>query len=192
MPFCFPKFDLQSLENCEAIAVNCSGANLKIPLRCLAVRIDIHKETSMKLRNILIGCVIVLIIACIGGAAALYFGGKAVVDAFGPPITASNDFMAALIAKDYAKAYSMGAPALQADFGGSPDGMKQAFVDKGLEPTAWTFANIHITSDADVNGTGTFGGNMKYVYMTLHKDGDTWKIQHLQINDNAPTPTPAS
>ncbi len=34
----------------------------------------------MKLRNVLIGCGIVLVVLCIGGGAVLYFGGKAAVN----------------------------------------------------------------------------------------------------------------
>ena len=147
----------------------------------------------MKLRNVLIGCGIVLIVACIGGAVALYFGGKAVVNTIGAPITASNDFMAALIAKDYTKAYGMVLPAQQSNFGGSADGMKQMFADKGLEPASYQFLNFQLLgSDAIVNDTGSFGGNTKYVYVNLRQDGDAWKILGLQVNDNPPTATPAA
>lgn len=47
------------------------------------------------------------------------------------------------------------------------------------------------TGDAIVNGTGTFGGKMRYVYLSLKKNGDAWKILGLEVNDNAPTATPA-
>src|ERR1041385_3452395 len=143
----------------------------------------------MKLRNILIGCGIVLVVICIGGAAIVYFGGKAVVDTIGAPITASNDFMAALIAKDYTKAYGMVIPAQQASFGGSPDGMQQLISGKGWEPTSYTFLNFQLGSDAIVNDTGVFGGSTKYVYINLRQDGGTWKILGLDVNDTAPTAT---
>src|SRR5258708_462948 len=143
----------------------------------------------MKLRNILIGCGIVLVIVCIGGAAVVYFCGKTVVDAFAAPITANNDFMNALIAKDYAKAYGLVSPSQQTAFGGSADGMKQLISSKQWEPSSYTFSNIQLTSGALINGTGSFGGTTKYVYIALQKERDTWKVAQLDVNDNAPTAT---
>src|SRR5258706_11491464 len=147
----------------------------------------------MKLRNVLIGCGIVLIVVCIGGAAAVYFGGKAVVNTIGAPITASNDFMTALIAKDYAKAYGMVLPAQQANFGGSANGMKDKFSSAGIEPSSYTFLNFQLLgSQAIVNDTGSVGGATKYIYINLQQDSDTWKILGFDVNDNAPTATPAA
>src|SRR5260221_7901341 len=144
----------------------------------------------MKLRTILIVCGIVFVIVCIGGAAVVYFGGKAVVDAFAAPITANNDFMNALIAKDYAKAYGMVSPSQQAAFGGSADGMQQLISSKQWEPSSYTFSNIQLTSGALINGSGSFGGSTKYIYIALQKEGGTWKITQLDVNDKAPTATP--
>src|SRR5262249_37336136 len=100
--------------------------------------------------------------------------------------------MTAVKAQDYAKAYNMVHPSQQADFGGSPDGMKQKFSAAGWEPTTFTLTNINVSGDATVNGTGTFGGSQKYIYIYLRKDGDTWKILGLGINRTAPTATPTS
>ncbi|MBI1281603.1 MAG: hypothetical protein GC179_25980 [Anaerolineaceae bacterium] len=41
-----------------------------------------------------------------------------------------------------------------------------------------------------MNGTGTFGGAQKYVYIYLRKDGDTWKIIGIEVNNNAPPQHP--
>src|SRR5882757_3012401 len=92
--------------------------------------------------------VIVLIIACVvlGGIAYVVAGpaiGK-LINAFAAPISANNDFMTALIAKDYTKAYSLIHPSQQASFGASPDGMKQMFGTNGWEPSTYTFSNIQL------------------------------------------------
>ena len=140
--------------------------------------------------------VIVLVVACIVVAGLAYVvAGPAIsglINAVAAPITASNDFMNALIAKDYTKAYGMVHSSQQSSFGGSPEAMQQQFSTQGLQPTTYKFANVQVGTDALVNGTGTFGGNTKYVYISLRKDGDTWKILGLDVNDNAPTATPTS
>ncbi len=146
----------------------------------------------MKLRNVLIGCGIVLVVLCIGGVAVFLVVLKPAAEALVAPITTSNDFMTAVITKDYTKAYGMVLPAQQANFGGSPDGMQQMFSSKGLEPSDYKTAGINITSDAVVNGTGTFSGTTKYVAIRLQQDSGTWKILGLSVNDNPPTATPAS
>jgi hypothetical protein len=146
----------------------------------------------MKLKNIVIGCAVLLVIACIAGGAFVVFGGKALLDTFGPPVTASNDFMTALTAKAYAKAYGMILPSQQAAFGGSPEGLQQLITDKQWSPSSFSLPSVHVGTGAQVNGTGVFGGATRYVYITLGKDGDAWKISSLEVSDNAPTPTPAS
>ena len=138
--------------------------------------------------------VIALIIAavvCVG--VVFVVAGPAIgnlFNAFAAPINASQDFMNALIAKDYTKAYGMVHPDQQANFGGSADGMEQVLSEQGIEPSTFTFANVQIGQEALVNGTGTFGGKTRYVYISLRKAGDTWKIIGIEVNDQAPTATP--
>jgi hypothetical protein len=142
----------------------------------------------------LLTVVILLIVAavvCVGAVAVAWPAISNVVNAVAAPITASQDFMNDLIAKDYTKAYAMIHPSEQQDFGGSADGMQQTLSDQGITPTTFTFTNVQIGSDALVNGTGTFDGKTRYVYISLRKDGDAWKIIGIQVNDNAPTATPA-
>jgi hypothetical protein len=150
-------------------------------------------------RNILmvIGALVLACIVC--GVISYAVAGPAimnVINALAAPITANNDFMTALVNKDYTKAYGMIQPSQQQKFGGSPDGLKQFITDKSMDPSSFTFTNIQITAtnttDALVNDTGVFGGKTQYVYLSLSKDGDTWKISDLQVNDNAPTATPTS
>ncbi len=143
--------------------------------------------------------VIVLVIAClVCGVGAYVILGPAISKAvnivadIAVPLTTSQEFMTAVTAKDYAKAYSMVHPSQQASFGGSADGMKQLFESQSMEPSTFALTNVQVGGDAIVNGTGTFGGASKYVYISLRKDGDTWKILGVNINDNPPTATPAS
>src|SRR5262249_32591867 len=117
-----------------------------------------------------------------------------VFNAIAAPITTSQDFMTALVAKDYAKAYGLVDPSQQAAFGGSADGLQKALSDRGMLPTTFTFTNFSLgTNGSIVNGKGTFNGATKYVYTTLLKSGDnTYKVGQLDVNDNAPTATPPS
>ncbi|MHB8625781.1 MAG: hypothetical protein ACYDBJ_01435 [Aggregatilineales bacterium] len=138
--------------------------------------------------------IIVLVIACIALAGIAYVvAGPAIINLFNAiaaPISASNDFMNDLIAKDYTKAYSLIHPSQQANFGGSAQAMQQSF--SGQEPSSYTFASAQTltTGQTVVNGTGNFGGTTKYVTMFLQKDGDTWKIVQFGISDNQPTAIP--
>jgi hypothetical protein len=61
-----------------------------------------------------------------------------VINAVAAPITANNDFINALIAKDYTKAYAMVHPSQQTSFGGSPEGMQQTLSERGWEPSSYT------------------------------------------------------
>jgi hypothetical protein len=145
----------------------------------------------------IITVIVVMLFACVicGGVAYVVAGPAIanVINAFGAPLLATNDFMNALVAKDYTKAYGLIHSSQQANFGGSADGLKQLITDKGLQPSTFSVTNIQISnSDALVNGTGTFGGASKYVYVNLSKDGETWKVMGLQVSDQAPTATPSS
>lgn len=106
------------------------------------------------------------------------------------PIETSQGFMYLLSTKDYTTAFSMIHPSAEQDFGGSPDGLAKFLSDRGMQPTDFTVLNVQVGSDAFVNGTGTFAGATKYVYISLRRDSGTWEIISLQVNDNAPTATP--
>ena len=142
----------------------------------------------------IITVVIALIIAavvCVG--VVFVVAGPAIgnlFNALAAPISASQDFMNALIAKDYTKAYGMVHPDQQTNFGGSADGMEQVLSDQGIVPSTFTFTNVQVGQDALVNGTGTFDGKTRYVYISMRKAGDTWKIIGIEVNDQAPTATP--
>lgn len=151
----------------------------------------------MKLRNILIGCVALLVICAVAVAVAFAVAGPAISNIFNSiaaPITASNDFMNAVVAKDYTKAYGLVHSSQQTSFGGSSDGMKQLFSGNGWEPSAFTFSQMQslTTGDAVVNDTGTFSGTTKYITMFLRKDGDVWKILGFNVSTTQPTAIPTS
>lgn len=139
--------------------------------------------------------IVALIVACaVCGIVAYVVVGPSITKVFNTvvaPLTAGNDFMTALVAKDYPKAYAMISPAQQASFGGSPDGLKETLASKGMEPSSFSLNNFQFNdTDAIVNGTGSFSGNTKYVYLYLKKEGDNWKVNGMDINDNPPTATP--
>jgi len=113
------------------------------------------------------------------------------------PLRTSQDFMSALVAKDYTKAYGMIHLTYQADFGGSVVGMEDLFTSKGIEPASFILTNVNTGEDAFVSGTGTFAGKLKYIYIRLRKEdipveGNNWKIAELDVNDNLPTATPTN
>jgi len=142
----------------------------------------------------LLTVVILLIVAavvCVGAVAVAWPAISNVVNAVAAPITASQDFMNDLIAKNYTKAYAMVHSSAQQEFGGSADAMQQLLSDNGITPSTFTFTNVQLGDNALVNGTGTFDGKTRYVYIILAKDGDPWKIVNIRVSDDAPTATPA-
>ena len=145
-------------------------------------------------RNIVV-VIIVLIVACIvcGVVGYVVVGPSImnVVNTLAAPLVTGNDFMTAVTAQDYTKAYGLVHPSQQATFGGSPEGMKQLFADRQLQSSSFALSNVQVGTGAKVSGTGTFSGNSKYVYLYLEKDGDAWKIARIEVNDDAPTATPA-
>ncbi len=141
--------------------------------------------------------VIVLIVAClVCGGLAFVIAGPAIssaINTLAAPISANNDFMTAVVAKDFNKAYAMIHPSQQASFGGSSDGMQKLFEGNGWLPSAYQFANIQVgDTQATANGTASFSDGSKYVYVSLQKDGSIWKILGVNINSTAPTATPTS
>lgn len=133
---------------------------------------------------------IVAAVVCVGVIAIAAPSIGNLVNAIAAPISSSNDFMTDLIAKDYTKAFALIHPSQKEAFGNDADGMEQILSDQGITPSSYTSTNVQVGSDALVNGTGTFDGKTRYVYISLSKDGDTWKIIGIQVNDNAPTATP--
>lgn len=149
----------------------------------------------MKRRNLLVGCVALLVICAVVAGVGWVLVGPAilnVINAVAAANNASNVFMNTVIAKDFTKAYGMVHPSQQTSFGGSPDQMKQLFTSNDWIPSSFTSTNAQAGTDAIVNGTGNFGGTTKYVEIDLRKDGDTWKILGFRADVNPPTVTPSS
>ena len=110
------------------------------------------------------------------------------------PLTAGNDFMNALIANDFTKAFGMVYPSQQINFGGTPDGMRQLFMGKGWTPSSFTSTGVAALTSGQVvvNGTGNFDGNIKYVTLVMENDGDAWKIAGFNVSTNQPTAIPTA
>src|SRR5258708_13042188 len=86
---------------------------------------------------------IVLCVVCVVGV--LVVAGPAVsnlINAATAPISASNDFMNAVMANDYAKAYGMIDPSQQSAYGGSAEGLNQTLTHTRLVPTKFASNNV--------------------------------------------------
>jgi len=153
-----------------------------------------QKRRGCSGRTIIILIVILVILA----ALAYVLIGPAitgVVNSLSGATTANNDFMNAVVAKDFAKAYSMIDPAQQAAFGGSADGVQQLFASAGGPPSSYTFSSVATTTTLDaavVVDSGNFGGTTKYISLILQKHGTTWNIAGLTITNSPPTAIPTA
>lgn len=140
------------------------------------------------LRNAII--LIVVLVVVVGGIVYAVLG--PVLGSLGAVTTTSNNFLTALVAKDYGKAYGMVHPSQQTSFGGSADGMQQLFTTSGLQPSAFSVTNVQVATDGIASGSGTFDGTTKYFHVDMRKDGDTWKVIGFFASPNPPTATPSS
>ena len=87
---------------------------------------------------------------------------------------AANAFMTALANEDYAAAFDLSGPQLQAEVG-SAEGLAAA-IPGGL--SEWTFTSINQENNtATMQGTGTRDGDTYNVGLYLEKVGDTWKVE---------------
>ena len=87
---------------------------------------------------------------------------------------AANAYMTALANGDYATAFGLSGPQLQAEVG-SAEGLAAA-LPGGL--TEWSFTSISQENNtATMQGTGTLAGDTYNVGLYLEKVGDTWKVE---------------
>ena len=146
----------------------------------------------------LVTIIIILIVACVALAGiAWVVAGPTIVNLFNAlaaPLNTSNDFMTAVQAKNYTKAYGLIISTQQTNFGGSSDGMQQLFESNGWEPSSYNSTDVAALTSGQtvVNGSGSFGGTTKYVTLILQKEGDTWKIAGFNVSATPPTPIPTS
>jgi hypothetical protein len=139
-------------------------------------------KQSHTLRNIIIGVLVALFacVLCIGVVFAVT--GGAILNAVnGLQVVGdrANEFMTALKADDYNKAYSLVVKEQQQAFGGSPEGMQGVLEGLHLnDPSDWKFPQFNAQNNqAIVSGTATFkDGSSKEIRVDLQKSGDTWYI----------------
>ncbi len=160
-------------------------------------------SAAPKRRSPILYIVIGLIVACLICAGVVYVVIRPAISAVGNVITAmttaktnSDTFMNAIVAKDYTKAFGLVATSAQGTFGGSPSGMQTMIEGQNEEPTSYTYQGVNATTDANnqlvvlINGTGSFNGTTRYVYLQLQQDGNDYKVTNYTVNDTAPTATP--
>jgi hypothetical protein len=104
-----------------------------------------------KIIFIIVGVVGLICVACIGLVVVL---GGVILSATQGIADASDDYLEALKQGDYATAYDLSAPVLQADFG-SVEGVQSFVAQNNFVPESWNFNNRSV-----VNNTGTLIGTI--------------------------------
>src|SRR5258707_2857859 len=91
-------------------------------------------------RNILLACGVLVVICLVLVGIAFAVAGPAITKVFNAvvaPVTAANDFMTAVVAKDYTKAQGLLSADLKSKITTAGD-LKQAIIEQGGEPASFT------------------------------------------------------
>ena len=92
--------------------------------------------------------------------------------------SAAGDFMTALKASDYSKAYDMCGADLQKELG-SAQGL-QKFIESGnFKPASWNFSSTNVNNDrAEVSGDAVVGSDNRTVTaaLVLSNASGSWKV----------------
>lgn len=144
-------------------------------------------------RNILIGCAVLIVVCVVLAGIAFAVAGPSITKIFNAvaaPLTAGNDFMTAIVAKDYTKAQGMLSADLKSKIT-SGDDLKQAIIQQGGEVSNYSSSGFQFNDTAAiVTGTGQANGSTLYITMALAKEGDTWKVSGYKGSTTPPTATP--
>ena len=92
------------------------------------------------------------------------------------PLTASgDDFMAAVRARDFERAYQLSTPALQRELGSAAQLRVSA---ESIQPTEWSWSQRSIRNDIGrLSGTATYqAGRSGGVALTLHQVDGQWRV----------------
>lgn len=145
-------------------------------------------------RNILIGCGVLIFVCLVVVGIAFAVAGPSITKIFNAvaaPLTAGNDFMTAIVAKDYTKAQGMLSTDLKSQLA-TGDALKQVVVQLGGEPSNFTANGFNLSgTTAQVNGTSLVNGTTIYISLVLTQEGDTWKIAGFHGSATPPTATPS-
>ena len=117
------------------------------------------------------------IVLIVLGGLALFGGGLWLILswALGPLVASGDDFMAAVRARDFDRAYQLSTPALRRELGSVARMRASA---ESLQPTEWSWSQRSIRNDIGrLSGTVTHqGGRSGGVALTLHQIDGQWRV----------------
>ena len=144
-------------------------------------------------RNILLACGVIVVICVVLAVIAFLVAGPSIgklVNAVVAPVTAANDFMTAVVAKDYTKAQTQLSADLKSQIA-TGDALKQFVMQLGGELSSFNSNGYNLSgTTAQVSGTGLVNGTTVYITLVLTQEGDTWKIAGIHGSTTPPTSTP--
>ncbi len=127
----------------------------------------------------------VLLVCCAGIVAVAALGGLAALGTTQPAAQAGENFMSALKAGDYSKAYDLCAPDLQSELK-DVQGLETMITGGNVQPSKWNFTSRNVNNDtAQVEGNVTFTGDRSgTVSLVLNKMGNDWKVTGFHLKEN--------
>lgn len=123
------------------------------------------------------------IVLIVLGGVALFGGGLwwILSWALGPLVASGDDFMTAVRARDFERAYTLSTPALQRELG---DAGRMRATAGALQPTEWSWSQRSIR-----NGIGRLVGNVTYqgdrsggVTLQLHQVEGQWRVAAFRFD----------
>lgn len=123
------------------------------------------------------GIVLVLVLLCVAGFAAL---GGLVLGATQPVANAGEAYMTALRDGDYSKAFDLSSTALQQEVGNA-QGLQTGLSSK--QPARWSFTSRNVSNNqGNLSGTTTYkDGTSGTVDMVLTQVGNDWKVAGVSM-----------
>jgi hypothetical protein len=99
-----------------------------------------------------------------------------------PATEVAGAFMTALRDADYATAYDLFAPDLQAEFG-TADAVGEWMVSNGIEPLAWAFTTDNVDGETlQLLGTATFPDDLELeLEMVLIQVEGEWRVAGFHV-----------
>ncbi len=127
----------------------------------------------------------VLLVCCVGIVAVAGLGGLAALGATQPAAQAGENFMSALKAGDYSKAFDLCDPALQSELK-DVQGLETMITNGNVQPNSWKFTSRNVdNSSAKLEGSATFTGDRAgTVSLELNKTGNDWKVIGFHLKGN--------
>ena len=123
------------------------------------------------------------IVLIVLGGLALFGGGLWLILswALGPMVASGDDFMAAVRARDFDRAYALSTPALQRELGAA--GRMRASAG-ALQPAEWSWSQRSIRNGIGrLSGSATYeGGRSGGVALQLHQVDGQWRVAAFRFD----------